>query len=143
MVAKSIKMKIEELMIGDIVEYLDVDQPVPVVVVKIDGPSSVVCLKQKNGHKFNTTIEYLRPIPLIPEILKKIGYRITFEGELHTTYFQDIDGFGVEIKIDCIGFTKLSMLNGLGYRIIIECKYLHQLQHAFSICKINKQISLP
>ena len=138
-------MKIEELMVGDIVEYLDGDQPIPVVVVKIDGPSDVVCLKQKNGHKFNTTIEYLRPIPLTPEILEKNGFRIVFDGELHVSYFQDIESFHTEVKVDKIGiYQKLSMFDGLGNGVtIIECKYVHQLQHAFSIYKINKQITLP
>lgn len=138
-------MDIKELMVGDIVEYLDGDQPIPVVVVKIDGPSDVVCLKQKNGHKFNTTIEYLRPIPLTPEILEKNGFRIVFDGELHVSYFQDIESFHTEVKVDKIGiYQKLSMFDGLGNGVtIIECKYVHQLQHAFSICKINKQISLP
>lgn len=138
-------MDIKELMVGDIVEYLDGDQPIPVVVVKIDGPSDVVCLKQKNGHKFNTTIEYLRPIPLTTEILEKNGFRIVFDGELHVSYFQDIESFHTEVKVDKIGiYQKLSMFDGLGNGVtIIECKYVHQLQHAFSICKINKQIILP
>ena len=103
-------MDIKELMVGDIVEYLDGDQPIPVVVVKIDGPSDVVCLKQKNGHKFNTTIEYLRPIPLTPEILEKNGFRIVFDGELHVSYFQYIESFHTEVKVDKIGiYQKLSM----------------------------------
>lgn len=84
----------------------------------------------------------LEPIPITPEILEKNGFRIMFEGELHKTYFQDIYGFAVEIKIDCIGFTKLSISNGLGYRVVIECKHIHQLQHALKLCGINKEIVL-
>lgn len=87
----------------------------------------------------NTEIE---PIPLTPEILEKNGFRIIFEGELHTTYFQDIEFFHVEIKIDCINYIKLSMLNGLGYNITIECKFVHQLQQALRLCDTSKEIEL-
>lgn len=132
-------------MIGDIVQYLDGKKLITVVVVKPDGSGNVVRLKQKNGHKFNTTVDFLRPMPLTPEILEKNGFRIVFDGELHVSYFQDIESFHTEVKVDKIGiYQKLSMFDGLGNGVtIIECKYVHQLQHAFSICKINKQISLP
>ena len=138
-------MEITELMIGDIVQYLDGKKLITVVVVKVDGSGNVVRLKQKNGHKFNTTVDYLRPMPLTPEILEKNGFRIVFDGELHVSYFQDIESFHTEVKVDKIGiYQKLSMFDGLGNGVtIIECKYVHQLQHAFSICKIDKQISLP
>ena len=132
-------------MIGDIVQYLDGKKLITVVVVKVDGSGNVVRLKQKNGHKFNTTVDYLRPMPLTPEILEKNGFRIVFDGELHVSYFQDIESFHTEVKVDKIGiYQKLSMFDGLGNGVtIIECKNVHQLQHAFSICKIDKQISLP
>lgn len=130
-------MDIKELMVGDIVEYLDGDQPIPVVVVKIDGPSDVVCLKQKNGHKFNTTIEYLRPVCVTKSLLEHIGadcYDSFSRIELGRYYvIYDYDGF-VTICDEADNIKKISYL---------ECDYVHQLQHAFSICKINKQISLP
>ena len=132
-------------MIGDIVQYLDGKKLITVVVVKVDGSGNVVRLKQKNGHKFNTTIDFLRPISLTPDIFEKNGFRVIFDGELHVSYFQDIENFHTEVKVDKTGiYQKLSMLDGLGNGVtIVECKYVHQLQHAFSLCKINKQISLP
>ncbi len=138
-------MEITELMIGDIVQYLDGKKLITVVVVKVDGSGNVVRLKQKNGHKFNTTIDFLRPISLTPDIFEKNGFRVIFDGELHVSYFQDIENFHTEVKVDKTGiYQKLSMLDGLGNGVtIVECKYVHQLQHAFSLCKINKQISLP
>jgi len=132
-------------MVGDIVQYLDGKKLITVVVVKVDGSGNVVRLKQKNGHKFNTTIDFLRPISLTPDIFEKNGFRVIFDGELHVSYFQDIENFHTEVKVDKTGiYQKLSMLDGLGNGVtIVECKYVHQLQHAFSLCKINKQISLP
>lgn len=127
-------MKANELMIGDWVLYNETHQQ----ILEISGIDDEVYLETDElVHQSE-----IQPIPLTPEILKKNGFRIIFEGELHTTYFQDIDGFAVEIKIDCIDFTKLSMLNGLGYRVVIECKYVHQLQHALRLCGIEKEIIL-
>lgn len=96
------------------------------------------------GKRLDATFEDINitPIPLTKEILMNNGFRIIFEGELHTTYFQDIESFHVEVKIDCINYIKLSMSNGLGYRVTIECKYVHLLQHAFRLCGITKEIVL-
>ena len=84
----------------------------------------------------------IRPIPLTPEILEKNGFRVVFEGELHVCYFQDIGRFHVEIKVDKVGiFQKLSMCDGFGNQVtIIECRFVHQLQHAFILCGINNKI---
>ena len=97
-----------------------------------------------SGKRLDATFEDINitPIPLTKEILMNNGFRIIFESELHTTYFQDIESFHVEVKIDCINYIKLSMSNGLGYRVTIECKYVHLLQHAFRLCGITKEIVL-
>ena len=130
-------MDIKELMVGDIVEYLDGDQPIPVVVVKIDGPSDVVCLKQKNGHKFNTTIDFLRPVCVTKSLLEHIGadcYDSFARIELGRYYvIYDYDGF-VTICDDEDNVKKISYLN---------CDYVHLLQHAFSLCEIDITITLP
>lgn len=144
-------MKANELMIED---WVRIDEP-----DKYAGATgqiqSLICHREDDAAYFNVFIQGkfgyvsrdvcsddIRPIPLTTEILEKNGFRIIFEGELHTTYFQDIDGFAVEIKIDCIDFTKLSMSNGLGYRVVIECKYVHHLQHALRLCGITHEIIL-
>lgn len=138
-------MKIEELMVGNIFGYIDEDKLVPVVVMKIDGQSDIVCLRQSDGHIFNTMIDFLLPIPLTPDILEKNGFRIVFESELHVSYFQDIESFHTEVKVDKIGiYQKLSMRDGLGNGVtIVECKYVHELQQALILCRIDKKITLP
>ena len=132
-------------MIGDLVAYLDDETLVPVVVRKINGEDNVVCLRQSNGHKFNTMIDFLRPIPLTPEILEKNGFRIIFESKLHVSYFRDIHCFPTEVKVcKCGTFQKLSMYDGLGNGVIIvECKYVHQLQQALILYRIDEKITLP
>ena len=86
----------------------------------------------------------IEPIPLTPEILEKNGFRIIFESELHVSYFQDIERFHTEVDVDKIGiYQKLSMLDGLGNGVtIVECKYVHQLQHALRLCGITREIIL-
>ena len=130
-------MEITELMIGDIVQYLDGKKLITVVVVKVDGSGNVVRLKQKNGHKFNTTIDFLRPKPLTDKILKKNGFEY-----FHKNYSSLSYDHPFKLKM-----TNWPDENGLGglYTIcdIIEIRFVHQLQHAFTLCKINKQISLP
>ena len=132
-------------MVGNIFGYIDEDKLVPVVVMKIDGQSDIVCLRQSDGHIFNTMIDFLLPIPLTPDILEKNGFRIVFESELHVSYFQDIESFHTEVKVDKIGiYQKLSMRDGLGNGVtIVECKYVHELQQALILCRIDKKITLP
>lgn len=88
--------------------------------------------------------EHWYGIELVPEILEKNGFRIIFDGELHVSYFQDIERFHIEVKVDKIGiYQKLSMFDGLGNGVaIVECKYVHQLQHALRLCRISKEIEL-
>ena len=88
--------------------------------------------------------KHLQPIPLTPEILEKNGFRVVFEGEFHVCYFQDIGRFHVEIKVDKVGiFQKLSIWDGFGNKVtIIECRFVHQLQHALRLCGINHEIIL-
>ena len=136
-------MKATELMIGDFIECVDSTHKNKVYAQVCAIEEGQTCiLVEKDCSNWFLDISFLKPIQLTPKILEDNGFRITFEGELHKTYFQDIDGFAVEIKIDCIGFTKLSMSNGLGYKVVIECKHIHQLQHAFSLCGISKKIVL-
>ena len=119
-----------------------VGRTIPCKVVGTTKIKSEMVRVANNFNFMDVEPDELSPILLTPEILEKNGFRIIYEGELHTTYFRDIDGFAVEIKIDCIGFTKLSMSNGLGYKVVVECKYVHQLQHALRLCGINKEIQL-
>ena len=125
-------MEITELMIGDIVQYLDGKKLITVVVVKVDGSGNVVRLKQKNGHKFNTTIDFLRPIPLTPEILEK-NFQ-DFDNDEYTFGWwphEKLGAFLVEWQNH-----KREIVSKLVYNI-------HELQHILLICSINKQISLP
>lgn len=145
-------MVANELMIGDWVMVNDIEHTHPLQVTEIfnkcgayyatlywDGmPDNV------NPEVLTADVDKVLPIPLTPEILEKNGFRIIFEGDLHVSYFQDIGRFHVEIKVDKVGiFQKLSMCDGFWNKItIIECRFVHQLQHALRLCGIEKEIEL-
>ena len=133
-------MKAEELMIGDWVSYRGTNIKVTSLYNK--GDSNEVGWSDKESVWVNGRC--IEPIPLTPEILEKNGFRVVFEGELHVCYFQDTGRFLVDIKVDKVGiFQKLSIWDGFGNKVtIIECRFVHQLQHAFWLCGINKEIVL-
>ena len=142
-------MEITELMIGDIVQYLDGKKLITVVVVKVDGSGNVVRLKQKNGHKFNTTIDFLKPIPLTPEILESIGFEKYEQGGdcivMWCGYGEDgKDDISIEFNVYSGQPTTKTKFDVVGsYFVSDNIEFIHQLQNAFALCKINKQISLP
>lgn len=128
-------MEITELMIGDIVQYLDGKKLINVVVVKPDGSGNVVRLKQKNGHKFNTTIDFLRPIPLTPEILEKNGFELL----AGAWYSQTKERKPIQIV-----FKNNTITMSLNCTPVpAGIKYVHEFQNVLRVFKINKQISLP
>ena len=83
-------MKANELMIGDWVWYNN--QPHQIRQLGIFGENRdgddypAVCVGKPNGVGLILERNEIEPIPLTPEILEKNGFRIIFEGELHTTY---------------------------------------------------------
>lgn len=129
-------MEITELMIGDLLFYMDGDTLVPVVVRKINGEDNVVCLRQSNGHKFNTMIDFLRPIPLTPEILEKNGFKpMTGLWYLQTEERRPIqivfkDNDVITLSINCTP-------------VPINLKHFHQLQNALRLFGIKKELTLP
>ncbi len=118
-------------MIGDLLFYMDGDTLVPVVVRKINGEDNVVCLRQSDGHKFNTMIDFLRPIPLTPEILEKNGFSSNF-AEDNLSYAESC---GDVIGIHIMG------KNGCMDEMYFD--YVHQVQHALILCRIDEKITLP
>ena len=127
-------------MIGDLVVYLDGETPVYVVVRKINGDDGIVCLRQSDGHMFNTMIDFLLPIPLTHDILKHNGFEMDHnsyqfynnskENEFCLTYW---------VKDSYLEAQNLKNESGMDLR----CRYIHKLQHAIKLCEIDKEITLP
>ena len=138
-------MKAEELMIGDWLFYKGQVAAFPFKVEQIT--------KKKVGYHAEpceNRIHYLilsecDPIPLTPEILEKNGFKMVLDinklptyrikwtrnPNLYFTIFTGVDGYW----------------NPVGFGVTIggvneEVDYVHQLQHALRICRINKEIVL-
>ena len=132
-------MKVTDLMINDLVYYIDGEQPIPVVVKMIDGKCDVVCLRQSDGHLFHATIDSLLPIPLTKEILEKNGFKFDGVAALcrkHVLIFYGDKKHDWEVNID------RDDLEPYGKSVSIHVKYVHELQHALYICGIEKEITI-
>lgn len=131
-------MKVEELMVGNLVVYFNGETPVFVVVRKINGDDGIVCLRQSDGHVFNTTIEYLLPIPVTADILKHNFPNAIDSDDLIWWPLEDSGKF-------CVSFSKTDPENMSKYihKYSGICRYVHQLQNILHNCGRNDKISLP
>lgn len=117
-------MKITDLMVGDwvyIKEYPSIAQPMQV----------------KKEHFIRSLVEF-EPIPLTKEILDKNG----FWGEVYSWI-----NVGDEKTLEYYPLEhRLSLWYGEGknQELLFRCQcfYVHELQHALKLCKIEKEIIL-
>lgn len=138
-------MKATELMVGDVVRC----NTLPYIQV-----ASIT--KKKIGYHVKPNeprMHYIRlcevnPIPLTPEILEKNGFK---NGKLNVSpqyYLEDSGVFiGVTLKDipdkhKGIDIAKSRLFFQLDVSHIEEALYVHQLQHALRLCRIEKEIIL-
>lgn len=120
-------MNIEELMIGDIVQYADGEECVVTNVRRIDGEDGIVSLKQANGHVFQTEIDRLAPVPLTFSTFVEYCKSLALGHAVPSLDVKTDGGHDFEIKAE----NALIKLN--------DCEYLHIMQHAFRLCGIEKK----
>ena len=115
-------MQANELMIGDWVQFKD-DQS----FLKIEG------------HWALSNAKDFEPIPITAEILKKNGFIESKEVQGYFAY--DMHDIGLPVLVylmdeqDLLIRTKKYVYHGV-------CKYVHELQQALRLCKIDKEIQL-
>ena len=115
-------MKATELMIGDFLQAQPNNKIVRIVEIKED---EIVC---------NERCYDLKPIPITRDIIRKIGF---CPGQ-YSDFLSGINsGYRVEYLVSN-GFTIKSTTS----RLKINCDYVHELQHALKLCKIDKEIKL-
>jgi hypothetical protein len=112
-------MKAEELMIGDW------------VFIK-DYPMIVQPMQVKKEHFVRSLVEF-EPIPLTPEILKKNG----LANDPYGCHFEEDEYMSLEISVEEEGIYWTINYNEYG---ILKLKYVHELQHALKLCRIDKEI---
>ena len=147
-------MKAKDLMQGDYITFKDALKDGIVVPVKIVGLGYVgrgvedEALVEINGDKSCDIIEIddeCVGIPLTPEILEKNGFekweqpRLTTlwagygkdnEDDLEVTFVESNNS--ISVKLDVKGSLLMTM----------NVNYVHELQHAFRLCGIDKEIEL-
>jgi len=109
-------MKASELMIGDWVYY---------------GKKPVKVLQLSDDKDYKE----IRPIPLTPEILAKNAEHRTISGGYALTRavaIRPISDEAVGVYVVMVGFAELP----------VRISYVHELQHALRLCKIDKVIVL-
>ena len=140
-------MKISELMIGDYVIRKNVPNEI-LMVVAIDSIKGIVYL-DLDGLGITEKIENIEPIPPTPEILEKNG----FVANKHVYPYPYYEYINKEDKLK-IGFA-FPQGNRTSYkepwvyidseRVFVEhlpCIYVHEFQHALTLCKIDKEIKV-
>lgn len=140
-------MKVTDLMIGDLVLYVDkegeIETPCKIHSLNQNGEWSAQILNTKflfqGDNKECAVKECLKPILLTREILEKNGFNS------YTDISQDwfIGVFKSEDSYIELTYSKgnIEWTNGNEYRIA-DLKYVHELQHALKLCGIEKEIVL-
>lgn len=140
-------MKENELMIRDYVIRKNVPNEI-FIVVAIDSIKGIVYL-DLDGLGITEKIENIEPIPITPEILGKNG----FVANKHVYPYPYYEYVNEEDKLK-IGFA-YPQGNRTSYKeswvyidseyVFVEhlpCTYVHELQHALRLCRIDKKIKL-
>lgn len=134
-------MKATELMIGDWVNLSPGNYPVQnyVKIHAIDYDYKIgkdyacdIAFLSTGAIQYNYPMSSLKPIPLTEEILKKNGFK---DGQ----FFAELYIQGWHIISDA---HNLCMECERGWHMNIQCRCVHELQHALKLCGINKEISL-
>ena len=113
-------------MIGDWVYNTHNDQPEQVYEIG----SGLVMLAYNDLYEYDE----IEPIPLTAELLMQNGFEKDPEtGECLLSDYDDT------FEIYWIG-TILTVQSGYGRMELVNCQYVHQLQHALRFCGIEKEI---
>ncbi len=121
-------MKPTELMIGDYVLYNG-----EVFRIKEIGEGLVRIVNSK-GQELICEFDEIEPIPLTPEILEKNGFE---KDEFSLFMYPLIDGV---VRFDEHQYGLYCNILRPFSRYDAVCNYFHQLQHAFKLCGIDKEI---
>lgn len=138
-------MKAHELSVGDYVEY----RGKPCKIIEVSLYSVLL-----SGVPAKRSIEHISPIPLTKEIIEYNGFFVDgiasecvadgafVEKPLYKCegdgWFVEFDGWTVRVVCDCpereVEITPAGLLS--------ENVYVHELQHALNICRIEKEIKV-
>lgn len=134
-------MEAKDLMIGDWFNFIIANkmyQPMKVESIEFGDATS--------EEDVTTEARELQPIPLTAEILGKNFKKIKLPDEPYGAYFfGGDDKIKIYIREHTDGLWKVDVdeieIGGIrSWRMYV--RYVHELQHALRLCKINKEIEL-
>ena len=142
-------MKVEDLMIGDLVTITEPDDFHGYIgkVVITNAETNYITVHIPNMHLHDVFVEDLQPIPLTEEILKKNEY--SYNETRDAWELIPNNGFGICKDEDdncfyfCLGiFDAFNSYSDITYHYITKVEYVHELQHSLKLCGIKKEIIL-
>ena len=148
-------MKANDLMIGDWVWYDN--QPYQIRQLGIFGENRdgddypAVCVGRPNGVGLILERNEIEPISLTQEILEKNGFSSLNDEMFSACETETYSNQELKIYLSHIGceYNPVQLVVYMGYepqeRVVLRmmpCQYVHELQHALRLCKIEKEIGL-
>lgn len=128
-------MKTSEIMLGDYFNVHPSNLPIKVAAVH----KGKVGYHARKDRLAWVRADLLRPIPLTPEILEKDGFK---KDERDENFYK----WNWSVIDDCISYDKetgmVRIFNTSGLVFVKILSYLHELQHALRLCKIDKTIKI-
>ena len=124
-------MKAKELTRGNLVLF----KGEPCWITKL-SPDNTVCLRYVDRLRaaLSVPLEKLAPIPLSPEILEKNGWK---RNEYYGLWYREEEEFFIEKGEDGNAFWWVC-----GAGLVCPLNFVHQLQNALTLCRIEKEITL-
>ena len=128
-------MKANELMVGDYIKF----DGSPYIVEEISAKGWVHILDIKSKARVALSSDYIldfiEGIPITTEILEKNGFEEYDDMHFRWEYCE-----GIYINADFIAEEPSVIINNRSYFCYPQCFYVHQLQQALRLCRINKEI---
>lgn len=126
-------LKITDLSVGDWVAYED--RPYRIYAIEECGTIRAKYEDEETLRQLQKHIDYFEPIPITPEILEKNGFANIESLWVIEDANQSISYF-TEGKLTIVVNKKPQQV------LSIRRPYIHQLQHAFRLAGIDKEIEL-
>ncbi|MCR4857674.1 MAG: hypothetical protein K5890_05700 [Bacteroidales bacterium] len=136
-------MKVEELMVGDLVRFGNSQGSVrDIVTVGSMYPLTLSINETESDFVSRTELHLLKPIPITGAFLEKNGF-------VHTSYGWrlDCDGY-VDYRIRAIQLTggrirlEIAENKTNNFFVSFVAEHIHELQHALRLCRINLDVNV-
>ena len=142
------KLNCKSLMIGDLVLY---GQCFAIIKELCNGYVTILCSINGQNEYVKVTYDNIEPIPLTKEILERIGFGSLTDEMFSACETETYSNQELKIYLSHIGceYNPVQLVVYMGYepqeRVVLRmmpCQYVHELQHALRLCKIEKEIEL-